>query len=158
MNVRRFGKFIAVGLAVGVIAGWLITGDQMTIGQTNGSGWQDKTFALAQHPSFSGFLMEGIPFDWPADGPVGGSFMRIWDGGGLGKRALITIICTAGKIEVTFDGKDRILDAQALGGVFAGVVNGVSTTVYAADVVLTHGGYGHPSSNGLYYLTVNIGD
>lgn len=147
MSVRRFGKFLAVGLAVGVIAGWLITGDQMTIGQTDGSGWQDKTFALAQHPSAGVGTNNWLDFDFTHKSR---SAMVVWDGGSSGKRALVSIYCTAGVVDVKWDGTTIRLFGKGVGN---------TTTIYSSRVELDYiGAYVDTIPVGKYIVTVDIGE
>ena len=155
MSVRRFGKFLAVGLAVGVIAGWLITGDQMTIGQTDGSGWQDKTFALAQHPTSGVPVGEWLPFDFRHKDDTS---LTIWDGGPYEKRALVSVWCGAGTVKVYCDAGEVTLNAT---GDAAEANDGLgnTTTVYSAYVeVKWVGAWTSTPSYGRYAITVDIGD
>ena len=153
MNVRRFSKFLAIGLAVGVIAGWLITGDQMTIGQTNGNSWQDKTFALAQHPSTGapspGLGASWLPFDF---GHKSTTTMVVWDGGPSGRRALVSIWCSAGTVDVEWDGNTIRLYGRGTG-------TGNTTTIYSSRVVLDYvGAWTSAIPVGEYVITVDIGE
>jgi len=155
MNVRRFGKFLAVGLAVGVIAGWLITGDQMTIGQTSGSSWQDKTFALAQHPSSGAPFGSWLPFDFRHKDD---SSLTIWDGGPYEKRALVSVWCGAGTVRVYCDAGEVTLNATGNASPANGGW-GNTTTVYSAYVEVKYvGAMTSTPPYGEYVITVDIAD
>jgi len=132
--VRRNARRVVLALTIGALIGLVVTLCLPSGAQTSGTGWQDKTFALAQHPA------AGI------GGPGGGAWLpfasdgTIWDGDSTGRRALVSVACTNGTLSVHWDGST------------IGLGKGDTTTVFASFVNVD---CGRPGS-GVYMITVDV--
>lgn len=149
--VRRNAKKAVLAITIGALIGLVVTLCLPSGAQTDGAGWQDKTFALAQHPA------AGV------GGPGGGAWLPfdvthkdhrrlvIWDGGSSGRRALVSVWCNAGEVDVEWDGGEICLYGEQTGN---------TTTVYSARVELDNG-YRYAGSSivtGEYIVTVDIAE
>ena len=149
--VRRVG----IGVALGVLAGLLLTLGLGSGAQTGGSTeWQDKTFALAQHPSTLP-VGQWLPFDF---GHKNDRDRVIWDSGDSGRCALVSVYCDVGEINVEWDGDTIRLDATGSAAV-AAAGRGNVATVYSSRVELdVPSAWAGTVPKGRYIVTVDISD
>jgi len=153
--VRRNARRVVLALVAGALIGLVITLCLPSGAQTDGTGWQDKTFALAQHPA-TGVGPPGVfgggwlPFDF-SHGKS--SNLMIWDGGSSGRRALVSVWCQSGHIDVTWD--ETTIHLYEYGG-----GSGNTITVYATQVKVTeyHDLQASAVATGEYMVTVDIAE
>jgi hypothetical protein len=154
-TTNRILAALTLGALIGLVATLCIPSGAQT-GET--PTWQDKTFALAQHPISGAPIANWLPFSF---GHGNDTSLVIWDSGGSGHRALVSVHCEAGRVLVNWDGGEIELDATgaAAGSAnIAGFGHGNTTTVYSSYVELRDYRVFATGSAGRYAVTVDISD
>lgn len=146
----RTVRIAAVGICLVALAAFIavvLPGEAPTVAQTGPGGASDrgcdKTFAIAAHPSRA---EAGSGLEFYLDR---GEYQLLWDGRASGKKALVTIGCKTGGIEVAADGKTVSLRKGPAGETDY-------TTVYAEYVEVRVRKAGE--SQGEYFIAVDIAD
>ena len=140
----RTARIVIVGVCLVALAGVLVVmlpGGFPSVAQTgqgDASSCCDKTFAIAAHPNTvartQGFTFSGDSV--------------LWDGQESGKKALLTVGCTKGRIKVEADGRSVRLYAET---------TNVYTTVFA-EYVRVEDISSSVTSTGEYFIAVDIAD
>jgi hypothetical protein len=156
--MRTITKVVGGVCLITVIASFafIIPGGFHTVAQPSQgeeSSCCDKTFAIAAHPAVAA-VGAGLRFYL---GSMQGQVL--WDGRASGKKALVTVGCTTGELEVQADGRDVILcrgPAPAAPAAPTAPANTDYTTVYAEYVVVDQ--RGSSAAAGEYFIAVDIAD
>ena len=166
MQIERSIKVTGARVFLILLAGALVAMTLVSVGQQSSEGSytsEDKTFALAQHPNIGAPTPttrytvnrqpKWLPFDFRHKLHAGPTLygITVWDGRHCEKRALISVWCAEGFVEVQWEGEVVRLDATGTAGKY-----GMTATFYTTHLTIARPG--DMGSWGEYAITVDIAD